>query len=165
MAVRDAVLGDEVGIARVHVDSWRETYGNLLDNRFFGQEMFERRLSFWRDYLKMSPRRGRMAVAVDAERAVGFANSGASVGPDAEHGHAVVRPLTLFSLYLVAAEHGTGVGQMLLDAAIGHEPAQLWVLAANHRAIAFYERNGFDFDGAESVDAANQALLERRMVR
>jgi len=67
--------------------------------------------------------------------------------------------------YLMAVEHGTGVGQMLLDTTIGQKPAQLWVLAANHRAIAFYERNGFEFDGAESIDTANQAFVERRMVR
>lgn len=159
------MLGDEAGIARIHVDSWRETYGNLLDERFFGEKMFDRRLSFWRDYLQMSPRPGRMAVAVNAERTLGFANSGDSVGPDAEHGHPVVRPLTLFSIYLIEVEHGTGVGQMLLDATIGQEPTQLWVLAANHRAIAFYKRNGFAFDGAESTDTANKALVERRMVR
>jgi len=39
------------------------------------------------------------------------------------------------------------------------------VLAGNERAIAFYERNGFAFDGAKSTDAADPALIERRMVR
>ena len=157
--------GDEAGIARVHVDSWRETYGELIGERFFGEEMLERRLSFWRHYLQRSPRPGRMAVAIDGKLILGFANSGGSVGLDAEHGHQVVRHLTLFSIYLMADEHGTGVGQKLLDATIGQEPAQLWVLAGNERAIAFYERNGFAFDGAESTDAANPALIERRMVR
>lgn len=165
MLVRDAVLGDEAGIARVHIDSWRETYGHLFDERFFGEAMLERRLSFWRDYLQLSPRPGRMAVAVNGEQMLGFANAGDSVGEDAEHGHPVVRPLTLFSIYLREVEHGTGVGQRLLDVIIGQEPAQLWVLSANHRAIAFYRRNGFEFDGAESTDAANPAMVERRMVR
>ena len=165
MLVREAVLGDEAGIARVHVASWRETYGDLFDERFFGEEMLERRLCFWRDYLQLSPRPGRMAVAVDAGHIVGFANAGDSVGQDAEHGNPVARPLTLFSIYLMEVGHGTGVGQQLLDAIIGHEPAQLWVLGANHRAIAFYQRNGFKFDGAESTDAAKPALVERRMVR
>lgn len=87
MLVREAVLGDEAGIARVHVASWRETYGDLFDERFFGEEMLERRLCFWRDYLQLSPCPGRMAVAVDAGHIVGFANAGDSVGQDAEHGN------------------------------------------------------------------------------
>ncbi len=165
MLVREAVLGDEVGIAGVHIDSWREVYGHLFDESFFGEAMLARRLSFWRDYLQLSPRPGRMAVAVNAEHLLGFANAGDSVGEDAEHGHPVVRPLTLFSIYLREVAHGTGVGQQLLDATIGQEPAQLWVLTANHRAISFYQRNGFAFDGAESTDAANPAIVERRMVR
>lgn len=165
LLVREAVLGDEAGIARVHIDSWRETYGPLFDERFFDETMLERRLSFWRGYLQLSPRPGRMAVAVDAEHILGFANAGDSVGQDAEHGHPVVRPLTLFSIYLMEVGHGTGVGQQLLDATVRQDPAQLWVLAANHRAIAFYERNGFEFDGTESTDAANPAMVERRMVR
>lgn len=163
--VRDAVPGDEAGIARVHVDSWRETYGRLLDGRYFDETMVERRLSFWSAYLRRRPRPGRMAVVVDEGHVLGFANAGDSVGPDAEHGHPVVRPLTLFSTYLMAIAHGTGAGQLLLDATIGDEPAQLWVLAGNDRAIAFYRRNGFEFDGAEFIDRAEQRLLELRMVR
>lgn len=165
LVVREAVLGDEVGIARVHVDAWRETYGHLLDERHFDEMTFRRRLSFWRGYLQLIPRPGRMAVAVDEGHVLGFANAGNSVGPDAEHGHPVVRPLTLFSIYLRATVHGTGAGQLLLEATIGDDPAQLWVLAGNDRAIAFYRRNGFGFDGAEFVDSADQRLVERRMVR
>ena len=64
MLIREAMLGDEAGIARVHVDSWRETYGSLFDERFFGEKMFERRLSFWRDYLQMRPRPGENSRAI-----------------------------------------------------------------------------------------------------
>lgn len=163
--VRDAEAGDAEGIARVHVDSWRETYSGVMDEMFFTEEVFRRRTSFWERYLARDPRPGRLAVALDGETITGFANAGESAGPDAERGHPAVRPVTLFSIYLMKVVHGVGVGQRLLDAVIGDAPAQLWVLKGNSRAAAFYERNGFRFDGAEYSDPAEAKLIELRMVR
>ncbi len=163
--VRTAEPADVAGIARVHVDSWRETYTGVVDDRFFSEEAFARRLDMWTRYLAIDPRPGRMSVAVQEARVIGFANAGDAVGPDAEHGVPPARPLHLFSVYLLAESHGRGVGTALLDAVIGDEPAQLWVLRGNDRAIAFYERNGFAFDGAEAVDEFDPSLVDLRMVR
>lgn len=55
-----------------------------------------------------------------------------------------------------------GVGHALCEAALGSAPAYLWVLDGNERAIRFYERQGFRFDGATKPDDVG---LERRMVR
>lgn len=54
---------------------------------------------------------------------------------------------------------------MLLDAVLGLEPAQLWVLKGNTRAITFYEREGFQTDGIEYIDPSDPHLIELRMVR
>lgn len=69
------------------------------------------------------------------------------------------------SLYLLVDVHGGGAGQALLDAAIGTEPAQLWVATDNPRARRFYARNGFVADGTEIVDIGHGDLAELRMVR
>lgn len=163
--VRDAVVGDAEGIVRVHVDSWRETYAGLLDERFFSADVFERRVNFWTRYVALYPRPGRLAVASRESVIVGFANTGLSIGPDAEHGFTLARAWTLFSLYLLAEDQGTGSGQALLDAVVGLDPAQLWVLQGNGRATAFYQRNGFTFDGVEYIDPADRNLVELRMIR
>lgn len=164
-SVREAQQADAEGIARVHVDSWRETYAGVLDERFFSEEAYARRLRMWNRYLSMEPRPGRMAVAVHDGNVAGFANAGDAIGPDAEHGVTPARRLHLFSIYLLAAAHGTGAGQLLLDAVLGTEPAQLWVLRNNARAISFYKRNGFAFDGVEYTDPADANMIEQRMVR
>lgn len=156
---------DAEGIAHVHVDSWRETYSGVLDERFFTEAAYSRRLQFWRRYLTMQPRPGRMSVAVQDGTIAGFANAGHAVGPDAEHGFPPARPLHLFSIYLLAAAHGNGAGQALHDAVLGDAPAQLWVLRGNARAISFYTRNGFAFDGFEYADPADPNMVELRMVR
>ena len=147
------------------MDGWRETYSGILDDRFFSEQAFVRRLRFWDRYLSMEPRPGHLAVALRGGDVIGFANSGDARGPDAEHGFSPARPLHLFSIYLLAAAHGTGAGQSLLDAVVGADPAQLWVLHGNARAISFYKRNGFEFDGVEYTDPADANMVELRMVR
>ncbi len=163
--IRDAVVDDAAGIARVHVDSWRETYANVLDERYFDEAAYQRRVGMWRNYLRLDSRPGRVAVAVRNGRIIGFASSGKAVGPHAEHGTPASRPLQLFAIYLMADAHGTGIGHALLDAVLGLDPAQLWVLKGNARAIAFYQREGFQMDGVEYTDPSDPDLIELRMVR
>ena len=163
--VRDAEVGDADGIAQVHVDAWRETYSGVLADHYFSADVYERRREFWTRYLAMDPRPGRAVVAERDGSVVGFANAGAAHGPDVEKGYPSARPLHLYTIYLLAAEHGRGLGQQLLDGAIGDEPAQLWVMRGNARAIAFYERNGFVADGVEFVEPDDPNLIEVRMVR
>ncbi len=163
--VRDALPEDAAGIARVHVDSWRETYFGVLDTRHFSEDAFARRLDLWTRHLSQSPRRGRTAVAAQDGRIVGFALAADAAGPDAEHGFPPARSLHLFAIYVLAAAHGTGIGQGLLDAVLGHKSAQLWVLRGNARAISFYSRNGFALDGAEYIDPDEPKVVGLRMVR
>lgn len=163
--VREARQHDVDGIARVHVDAWRETYTGMVPERYFSDAAYRQRQAMWTRYLAMNPRPGGLTVAVEGERIVGFSNAGPARGPDVEKGHTPARPLHLYSIYLLAAEHGKGVGSALLHAAIGHEPAQLWVAAGNDRAIAFYRRHGFMPDGVEVTDPDLERLVELRMVR
>jgi GNAT superfamily N-acetyltransferase len=72
--------------------------------------------------------------------------------------------LELYAVYARRAWWGTGLGQRLLDVAIGREAASLWVLEGNDRAIAFYRRNGFAEDGARAEEEYF-GVPEVRMVR
>lgn len=163
--IRDASPDDADAIARVHVQSWRETYAGVLAESNFSQEVLQKRTAFWSWYLGLAPRPGRMVVAEVAGEVVGFANAGDARGEDAEHGHPPARPLHLFSIYLLSEMHGSGLGQRLLDEVVQTAPAQLWVLQSNQRAIAFYQRNGFEPDCVVYRDPENPALVELRMVR
>lgn len=88
----------------------------------------------------------------------GWANT--SVGQDAD----APRELQLEGLYVLDGHHGTGVGQALLDAAIGDRPAYLWALDVNSRAHVFSRRNGFALDGATRFDELWE-VTEVRFVR
>ena len=108
------------------------------------------------------PAEGLRTVLAEREGTViGFAAAGAPVSPEpppaASH--------ELYMIYLLAAHHGCGAGQAMLDMVLGDSAAFLWVAAENPRAHAFYERNGFRLDSVEKADPRVPSFLERRMVR
>ncbi len=143
LQIRPAIPADAVAIATVHAQSWRETYGRFVDdpdtNPWFDAE---RRIGMWRSSLEGQE---LTVVIADADGSiVGFAATHLTPGADA------ARPEELQMLYVVEPSHGSGAGQALLDAVLGDRPASLWVAADNPRAHAFYRRNGFRPDGAES---------------
>ena len=76
------------------------------------------------------------------------------------------RSLELNGLYRVAEVHGAGVGQALLDAAVGDAPALLWTAADDPRALAFYRRNGFVANGERAENPILETPVEiARLVR
>jgi ribosomal protein S18 acetylase RimI-like enzyme len=164
-AIRVAVPGDASGIARVHVDSWRETYSGLLPDQFFNAAALAGRRAMWVAILGHGPVPGTVVVAERDREIRGFAFAGPASHPDATKGIQPARSLHLFSIYVLAADHDTGTGHRLLEAAIGDRPAQLWVARDNDRARTFYRRHGFCEDGATVADADVENLVEVRMVR
>lgn len=156
--MRRAVASDAAAIHEVHRASWLETYAGLvpvaeIEERFADREL---RITRWIGIITDE----RTHVAERDGRIVGWAASGPGRGDDAP------RPLELEGIYLLAAAHGSGLGQALLDAAIGGEPAYLWVAEGNDRAEAFYRRNGFARDGAIDEHVVGATLLPAaRMVR
>jgi len=157
--IRPAMRDDAAGCASVHHASWIETYGALLPADHWETDTLEARTAAWRRWLAGD------LVAMLAESdgsvvGVAFAGGGREMGD-----HRPVRDRELWLLYVLAAHHGTGVGQALLDAVLPPgAQAQVWVVEANPRARRFYERNGFVHDGARLVDE-RLGLAEVRHVR
>jgi GNAT superfamily N-acetyltransferase len=177
VVVREAVAADARGLAEVHVRTWRVAYAGLLPQATLDRLDVDARAERWRGILsgegiggearagRRAAARGRPAgttwVAVRGSRVLGFASSGPSREEDAPTAR------ELYALYLDPDHHGSGIADALIDVAIEAEPAYLWVLEGNARAIRFYERQGFDLDGVvkHDVTADGTPLRERRMVR
>jgi ribosomal protein S18 acetylase RimI-like enzyme len=146
--VRSAELEDVQGLARVHVDTWRETYRGLMSDAVLDDpSLLSWREQFWEAALT-DPKYSQNTVAVASHEGtlVGIAMSGpADEDADAPH--------QLFLLYVYAAFHGSGIGAALLDAVIKPTaPALLWVADPNPRAQAFYRKNGFFNDGTVRIE-------------
>jgi GNAT superfamily N-acetyltransferase len=130
----------------------------LLSPSFFAARDPDRFAATWARLLADSALPPVVVTEVDGE-VVGFAQAVPS------RDEPPVRPLELTTLYLRAAQHGSGLGQELLDAVLGDRSASLWVAEQNPRARRFYERNGFTPDGAREVLESWEGLVEVRLVR
>lgn len=72
----------------------------------------------------------------------------------------------LKTLFTMPGTHGSGLGSALLDAVLpDREPAYLWTMTENTRAIRFYEKHGFAPDGYGSRSTGFGDMAMIRMVR
>ncbi len=144
------------GKAFVHWKSWQETYVGLVDQNFLDNLTLEKctDIAFrWRD---------NILVAKDNDNVVGFVGFGA-YRDDTLPGAGEV-----FSLYILKEYYDKRIGYALMCAAIErlseYRKTAVWVLESNHRAIKFYERVGFQFDGTKQEIKLGTANTEIRMV-
>ena len=158
-AVRQAHVEDAKAMARIHVQSWQETYRGLIADEILDRPGFvEWRERFWAAALSDERYALNRAAVAERDGMVGIAMAGP---PEESEAH---WPLQLFILYVLAADHGTGAGRDLLAAVIGNDDAALWVADPNPRAQAFYRKHGFKPDGSRKHDL-DLDLDEIRMVR
>jgi len=157
--VRHAEAMDAAGIGRVHVEGWRQAYAHILSAELLAGLDPVARGERWRRTLA-NPHEGDRVSVLEVDGEIrGFASSGLSVEIPP------LRDIQLYAIYQLESEHGSGSGQQLLDAVVGDDPAELWVAEFNPRAIAFYRRNGFEFDGTQKLHPDWENLSEVRMVR
>lgn len=74
----------------------------------------------------------------------------------------------IFAIYVLADYYGQKVGYELMNAAFeklaAYNHIAVWVLKGNERAIKFYERYGFRFDGTEQEIKLGTPNTELRMI-
>jgi GNAT superfamily N-acetyltransferase len=158
--IRAATVADAEALTDLHLDAWDEAYAGLVDDAILGERRRRRaeRISTWRRIIAATT--STELVADDPAvpgRLVGFASTGPGRDDDP-----ALPPCELMALYVRVERYDTGLGRALLTAALGDAPSYLWVLDGNERAIRFYERQGFVFDGATRADELG---VELRMVR
>lgn len=94
-------------------------------------------------------RRGQVRVAIRGGRVAGF------IVREESHIHA---------LYVAAPMRGQGIGRALLSEAKAAGALDLWVLAANRRARAFYAAQGFVEAGQARGGGNDEGLPDIRMI-
>jgi ribosomal protein S18 acetylase RimI-like enzyme len=137
--IRAATVHDAMALGAMHVAAWREAYfPHILSAASFDVATPEARGARYVELLTANT--ATTWLAVSGDEIIGHSAAGtAEPGAPAE--------LELLSIYVLAKTYGSGVGQALLDAAIGDRSACLWVAAENPRALSFYRRNGFEAIG------------------
>ena len=148
---------DEIrGKAFVHWKSWQEAYSGIVDQRYldeFTLEKCEKTAFQWKN---------NVIIAKDGERVAGFVGYGRYRDDELKNAGEV------YSIYVLAAYYGQKVGYQLMQKALselsGYPRVAVWVLKDNARAIKFYQRCGFVFDGREVKIDLGTPLTEVRMI-
>jgi ribosomal protein S18 acetylase RimI-like enzyme len=141
-ALSPAGPGDAGELARVHVQSWRETYPGILPQAALNRMSAAVHARRFRHELTHAQPGQATLIAEGADGAVGYA-AGAVVRGDERGADAEV-----FTLYVLRQAQLAGVGRALLKAqarvlrAEGAKSLMLFVLSRNERARGFYERLG-----------------------
>jgi ribosomal protein S18 acetylase RimI-like enzyme len=146
---------DEMG--RVHVQVWQEAYEGLMPADYLSGLDPTRAPVSWRARM-CDDSEVTWWIARDEEGIVGMTTSGPPRDDDAP------TPLELYAINVLSRAHGSGLADALLARAIGDEPAYLWVLDGNERAIAYYRKRGFVDEGGRKPEP-DTGVTEIRMAR
>ncbi|MEQ1684033.1 MAG: GNAT family N-acetyltransferase [Burkholderiaceae bacterium] len=165
MAVRiePATLADARRVAEVHVRAWQAAYVGIVPDEYLASLSVEQRETMWRDAIeKQAP---ELLVARAAGELAGWVSFDASRDKGAAEGTGEI-----WALYVDPAHWAGGIGRALLQRARerlverGFGSISLWVLAANARAIRFYEAAGFTLDAGSpaSFELGGRTVQELR---
>ena len=139
----------------VHWQTWREAYDDLLPAEFQETMTLERCRFFSQKYPENT------LIAIDGVKVVGFISYGNFRDESIQAGE-------IIALYVLKDYYGKGIAQKLMKAALtaldNFSEIFLWVLNDNKRAIAFYQKMGFTFDGQEKMLELGKPIKKKRMV-
>jgi ribosomal protein S18 acetylase RimI-like enzyme len=157
--VRAATADDAAAIARVHAASWAAAVG-----RAAGRQREAAAVAQWKARLRERPS-DTLVLEMGGEL-LGFSWAGQSPDADGVPG----RTAELFALYVTPEAWGRGAGRRLWQATRqrlleeGFTEITLWVIEANFRARAIYERLGFAHENAmrRDVEFGGETMPEVR---
>ncbi|MBU5465971.1 GNAT family N-acetyltransferase [Virgibacillus sp. MSJ-26] len=156
MKIRRATSSDAANIAKVHVDSWRTTYQNVLPTDFLESLSYEKRKKLWDNNLKEQ----QVYVAVIEGEIIGF-----SVGGKERTGHYKNFLGELYAIYLLENYQNQGIGGLLFNQVIKElkesnlNSMLVWVLEDNE-AEHFYKAKGGKKVDTKEVNIAGQTYTE-----
>ena len=143
------------GKSLVHWQTWREAYDDLLPEEFQETMTLDRCRFLSQKYPENT------LIAMDGKKVVGFISYG-------NYRDETIQAGEIIALYVLKDYYGKGVSKQLMHAAFvaldQFSEIYLWVLKENKRAIAFYQKMGFTFDGQEQILKLGKPVKELRMI-
>jgi len=155
--IRKAILSDTKGIAKVHVESWKTTYANIVPDEYLNKLTYESREQIW---INSIPNGGVYVAENNEDEIVGFSSggkerSGNYEGFDGE----------LYAIYILKKYQGQGVGKALIQPIIeellgmGLNTMLVLVLKDNASCLFYEALGGKKLDEIE-VEIAGKKLTE-----
>ncbi len=139
--IRKANLHDAQGIAKVHVDSWRSTYRDLVPQDFLDKLDANKRADFWAKLIHHPALGDHVIVAETKGQVVGFSSGGRNRTEGSGYQGEI------YAIYLASQFQGMGMGRKLFNRSVellqseGQTSLMVWVLEGNP-ACGFYAAMG-----------------------
>jgi ribosomal protein S18 acetylase RimI-like enzyme len=133
MRIRHATPSDFQHIAAIHIESWKDSYADVLPARFLAEQINRALTTYWNE-IKIHEE--DIVLVSEEDLLVGFIAVWCRPIPFIDNLH--VRP----------SHRSKRLGTALLKSAAkklirkGHKTAYLWVFENNKKAIKFYQRLG-----------------------
>ena len=140
ISIKSAETDEELcGLGYVHCTSWQEAYRGIVCDQYLDTMTVAATTARARKFPENT------LVAKDQEKVVGFAVYGPSRDEDLPDAGEVV------AIYILSEYYGRKIGYRLMKEACSrlseYDTIFVWVFEENERAIRFYHRYGFEFDG------------------
>ena len=149
------------GKAYVHWKSWQEAYSGIVDQRYLDSLTLDKceKIAFRRT--------DNVIIAKDGDSVIGFVGFGKYRNDELENA-GLENAGEVFAIYILSQYYGKGIGYRLMQTALSeladHSKIAVWVLKENTKAIRFYERCGYRFDGREQIIELGSPVVAARMV-
>ena len=160
MVIKRLETDDEIrGKAYVHCQAWKEAYTGLIDQSFLDNRTLE--MSQERAFRAFQDNVPTL-IAKDGNNVIGFVDYGKYRWDDLQDSGEV------YAIYLLKEYYGKGIGHDLMEHALQnlkeYKRIAVWVLEGNERAIRFYKKFGYDFDGKKLITTLGTEVTELRMI-
>ncbi|MFB1050319.1 N-acetyltransferase family protein [Paraliobacillus sp. JSM ZJ581] len=158
MNIRVAAAEDYAAIAKVHVDSWQQTYQDIVPKSYLDQLSYDEKEALWKKILASRTK----VYVVENERGqiVGFANGGKERTGDYSSYQGEV-----YAIYLLQSYQKSGIGKKLIQHVTANLKEQklngvlIWVLADNP-SVGFYQAIDGKKVDEEEINIGGKPLTE-----
>ncbi|MBY6036791.1 GNAT family N-acetyltransferase [Fictibacillus nanhaiensis] len=158
MKIRRAVVEDAAHIAKVHVDSWQQSYKGLIDSAYLNNMSVREREERWKEWLSQGPSHIVFVLEDKNNILCGFISGGNARSHDSFDSE-------VYAFYLVKSVQRKGYGTQLLkkfsEALLTNEKKSLivWVLKDNPAKRVYVSLGGIKID-EETISIGDQQLAE-----
>ncbi|WP_273130840.1 GNAT family N-acetyltransferase [Metabacillus sp. HB246100] len=139
MKIRSAQLKDVEAISDVHIKSWKQTYTDIVPEKYLSTLSIEEKRQLW---TRVIPNGGVYVVQNDHGDVIGFASGGKERTGTYEQYEG-----ELYAIYLLKQYQGRGIGNKLFQVLVNDlktkeiQSMVVWVIAENSSRL-FYEKMG-----------------------
>ncbi|MFA6739361.1 MAG: GNAT family N-acetyltransferase [Bacilli bacterium] len=163
ITMRYAKAYDIDTLASLHVRTFRSAYQGILPDSYLEKITFKsRKAAFSKLILELHI---PQAIFFYKDEAIGFAVFGPCRDEDLP-GYGQIQ-----GIYIVPEYQRLGFGSLFFQWCLrelkkqGFTKICIWVFATNHRAIAFYQSQKFEFDGVAKEVFYDEPLQQKRLLR